>query len=89
MDLALGPDEWLGILVIAGDVGLELFDGLEGCAGERLAAEDREPYLDLVEPRAMGRRVVEMHVAVARQPEVTLRFVGRGLSRITWSSRSG
>jgi hypothetical protein len=51
---ALGPCEGSGLLVIVGDegvdVGLELIDGLEGRAIERLPAEDREPNLDLVKP---------------------------------------
>ena len=44
MHLAFGPGERAGLVVIVSDervdVGLELIDGLEGCALERLPAED-------------------------------------------------
>ena len=81
VDLALGPDKWASVLIIAadeaGDMRLEFVDGLEGCSVQRLSAEDREPDLDLIEPRRVGRRVVEVHIAMARQPEIALWFVGR------------
>ena len=45
-------------------------------APERSAGQDREPDFDLVQPGAMGRRVVEMHVPMARQPLIAPRLVG-------------
>ena len=64
MDFVLGPDERLSVFVVGFDVGidvlLELFDGGERCAAQRLALQDREPDLDLIEPRRAGRREVEM-----------------------------
>src|SRR6516165_10881514 len=56
---------------------LELFDGLEGSAFERLPGEDREPDFDLVQPGGVGWRVAEMHVLVPRQPHVALGFMRR------------
>src|SRR5258705_10097039 len=41
-----------------------------------LFGQDREPDLDLVEPRGTGRREVEAHVGMAREPTVVLRLVG-------------
>src|SRR3990172_5380808 len=38
--------------------------------------EDAEPYLDLVQPRGMGGRVVEVDVLVACQPPIVLGLVG-------------
>src|SRR5450759_2061759 len=53
-DLFLGPDEGLSFVVICVDVGidvlLELFEACEGGAAKRLPLQDREPYLDLIEP---------------------------------------
>ena len=81
MNLGLGPGERAGVVVVAGDegvdVGLELIDALEGRTAQRFAAEDREPDLDLVQPGRMGRRVMEMHVGMACPPEITLGFVRR------------
>ena len=55
--LFLGPDNWLGFVVVGVDVGIDVFlkllEACEGGAAERLPLQDREPYLDLVEP---GRR---------------------------------
>ena len=67
-DLFLCPDEGLSLVVICVDVGidvlLELFEAREGGAAERLALQDREPYLDLIEPGRACRREMELHVGV-------------------------
>jgi len=80
LDLALGPGERAGTLVVAGDEGidmrLELIDTLEGRTAQRLCGQDREPNFDLVEPRRMGRGVVEVNPRMAGQPQLTLRLVG-------------
>src|SRR6516165_1384316 len=94
VDLRLGPDEGLGVAIIGFDEGIdvlpELLDRGEGRAAERLTFEDREPDLDLVEPRSAGRREVEADVGMAREPEISLGFMGaqvvehdmNGLARI-------
>ena len=56
------PREWFGGVVVGRDegidMGLELGDGVERCAGERFAAQDGKPDLDLIEPgRVSGREV--------------------------------
>ncbi len=72
----LGPDEWLGPLVIFSDEGidvlLQLLDGGERCAAERLALQNGEPYLDLIEPRRSCRREVEVHLGVLLEPMLIL-----------------
>src|SRR5260370_5987630 len=81
MNLGFCPDKGSGGLVIAFDecvdVSDELLDADKGLSRERLAGEDREPDLDLVEPRGMGRRVVEPDILVALQPHVPLGLVRR------------
>ena len=37
---------------------------------ERVALQDREPVLDLIEPGSTGRGEVEMHVGVTLEPAV-------------------
>ena len=80
MHLGFSPDEGLGGFVIvldeSVDVGLEFIDGLERCAVEGFAGENREPDFDLVQPGGVGRRVVEAHVLVTGQPHVALRLMG-------------
>jgi hypothetical protein len=79
MDLGRRPFEWTGGLVIGFDeivdVGLEFAKGVEGCALERLAGEDGEPDLDLIEPGGAGWREMEMHVRMALQPAIVLWLV--------------
>ena len=75
-DLFLGPDEGLSFVIICVDVGidvlLELFEVREGGAAERLALQDREPYLDLIEPgRACGREM-KLHIGVRLEPVLVL-----------------
>ena len=69
----------VGLWVVGGD---EVIDGLPqlgdareagGC--KRLAAEDAEPDLDLIELGGMGRREVEMHPRMGFEPAVFLGLV--------------
>ena len=75
-DLFLGPDEGLSLVVICFDIGidvlLELFETCEGGAAERLPLQDREPYLDLVEPRRAGRRKMKLHIGMGLEPMLVL-----------------
>src|ERR1700756_14908 len=72
MDLFLGPDEGLGFVVVRVDVGidvvLKLLEACEGGAAERLTLQDREPYLDLIEPGRACRREMKLHVGVGLEP---------------------
>src|SRR5262245_50859273 len=54
----------------------ELLDRGEGGSVQGLSFEDREPDLDLVEPRGPRRREVEMHVPVTLEPAIVLGLVG-------------
>jgi len=68
VDLSLGPGERLGCLTVGSDEGidmlLQLLDGGEGSAVQRLALEDGKPSLDLIEPRRPRRGEMEMHVGL-------------------------
>ena len=67
-DLFLGPDEGLSLVIICSDVCidvlLELFEACEGGAAKRLPLQDREPYLDLVEPGRACRREMKLHIGM-------------------------
>lgn len=69
-DLFLGPDEGLGFVVVRVDVGtdvlLKLLEACEGGAAKRLPPQDRQPYLDLIEPGRTCRREMKLRVGVAR-----------------------
>ena len=75
-DLFLGPDEWLSLFVIGLDVGidvlLELLEACEGGAAKRLPLQDREPDLDLIEPRRTGRREMKLHIGMGLEPMLVL-----------------
>jgi hypothetical protein len=92
VDLGLGPHERLGRAVVFGDidvdVGFEVVDRFEEGACQRLALQDREPALDLIEPGGACRRVVEGDERMARQPCFVVLVVLR-LSRITSSRLPG
>ena len=51
---------------------LELADRGEGSALQRLLFQDREPYLDLVEPGGAGWGDVEADPRVTLQPAIIL-----------------
>src|ERR1700677_1093939 len=93
MDLGLGPKEGrCGVIVTFDegvDVGDEVFDAGEGCAGERLRGQNREPDFDLAQPGSMGGRVVEMNVLVTLEPPIAPRLVGGEIVDTTWILRSG
>src|SRR5512137_2451832 len=80
MDFASGPDERPCRFIVACDerldMGYKFGNALERGAVQRLAREDREPDFDLVEPRGVRRREVEMHVFVALEPHVAPGLVG-------------
>jgi len=75
-DFRFCPDERFRTFVVGFDeridMLLELLDRGEQCAGQRLALQDGEPSLDLIEPRGACRRKVECHKRVAFQPFVVL-----------------
>jgi hypothetical protein len=70
----------MGSLVVALDESIDVFpelsDAGEACALRGLAAEDREPALDLVEPGGMRRREMEVNVLMSGEPAVALGLVG-------------
>ena len=77
----LGPDEWLGVVIVVlnegSDIGLELIDAAMDAALDLLVGEQREPAFDLVEPGGAGRREVEVVARVAGEPGFDgRRFVG-------------
>jgi hypothetical protein len=80
VNLGLGPDERLGILVIGFnesiDVLPELLDGRNGCAMQGLSFQDGEPDLHLVEPRSSRRCEVKVHIRMTIQPAIVLGLVG-------------
>ena len=65
----LGPDEWLGVVIVGlnkgCDIGLELIDAAMDAALDLLVGEQGEPAFDLVEPGGAGGREVEVVARVA------------------------
>ena len=80
MHIGFRPGEGTSGFVVGHDerinVPPEFWHAGEAGALQRLAGEDREPALDLVEPGGPGRRVMEMHILVPGQPAVAFRLVG-------------
>jgi hypothetical protein len=76
VDFRLGPHERFGIFIVVFDEGidvlLDLVDRSKRRAVQRLALQDREPALDLIEPRGACRRKVECHERVTLEPFVVL-----------------
>jgi hypothetical protein len=54
------------------DVLLELLEACEGGAAKRLPLQDREPDLDLIEPRRAGRRETKLHIGMGLEPMLVL-----------------
>ncbi len=67
---SFGPLEWRRGLVVGGREqvnGLpQLLDRGKAGSPERLAAQDTEPALDLIEPRCVGRGVMKVDLGMAR-----------------------
>ena len=68
------PVEGVGVFVVMGDVGKDLLAkcvrGLEVGESESLPLENAEPLLDLVHPRAMNGREVELEPGVLSEPSL-------------------
>ena len=94
MDFFLGPDERLSFVIIGVDVGidmlLQLFEACEGGAAKRLPLQDREPYLDLIEPGRACRREVKLHIGVGLEPMfvflVSVKVVEDDVKLAIWKS---
>jgi hypothetical protein len=80
VDLGFGPCEGFGVPVVGFDEGidvfLELLDRGEGGTVQGLSFKDREPDLDLIEPRGAGWREVEVHVWMTPEPAIIPGLVG-------------
>ena len=67
-----GPGEWLRIVVPVGDpVADVLFQRVDRCvhaAAQLFVGQQREPPLDLVEPRRVGGREVHVKSGTGGQP---------------------
>ena len=48
------------------------FEACEGRAAERLPLQDREPYLDLIEPGRACRREMKLHIGMGLEPTLVL-----------------
>jgi hypothetical protein len=87
MDLGRGPFEGPCGLVVGFDegcdMGLEFAERVERRSPKRLACQDREPDLDLIQPGCPRRRQMEMHVRMAFQPAIVLRLVGIQIVEMT------
>jgi len=75
-----GPGERVGVFVPAVDVGpdggLEVLDGVEGAAADRLAGDDPEEDLHHVQPAAAGRGEVQLDPGVLGQPGLDVGVLG-------------
>src|SRR5262249_2388107 len=80
--IAITPANWLSRLVVWADVApnlpREVSDGREDAAREQIALDLRKPELDLVEPRRVGRREMQVDIRMVQQKRAHgLRFVRR------------
>lgn len=70
--IGVAPLERLTGLVVGPDVLHQLASEIRGRgedpAGDHVALDLREPELDLVEPRTVGRRVVDLDPGVCLEP---------------------
>ena len=76
----LRPLKGRGLAVVDGHKSVDglaqLLGGSEAGALQRLPTENAKPAFDLIEPRRVSRREVEMNLRMALQPAVILGFVG-------------
>src|SRR5205809_8146915 len=74
LHVAVRPDKWLASRVVRPDVLQELApqvrDGGEDPARKEIPLDLRKPELDLVEPRGVGRRVVDGDARMRCQPDL-------------------
>ena len=79
MDLRFCPSEGSSGLVVGLDecidVAGELVNAGEAGAAEGLAGQDREPALDLIEPRGMGWCEMKVDLRMLSQPSIFFGFV--------------
>ena len=88
----VGPAEWWGATVVVLDEGDdavgEFVAAGELAVAQQSAFEDREEQLDLVEPRGVGRRVVQEHVrCLSRNASTSAVAWAERLSTMQCSSR--
>src|SRR5271165_6558325 len=62
-----------------GDLTLEIGHRLKRAAADRLVGDQSEPAFDLVEPRAIGRREVQMKAGPTCQPRTHPRVLVSGV----------
>src|SRR4249919_4209760 len=79
--VAIGPADRLRCSVVAMDIATDLAsqvgDGGEDAARQQVPLDLRKPQFDLVEPRRVGRREMQLHVGMLEQE----RAYGLGLMR--------
>src|SRR6185503_9100563 len=85
-DIAIVPLERLSVDIITPDVtydlAFEVLHGSENAAGNHVSFNLGKPYFDLVEPRRIGRCVVDVHAGVSSQKQpYTLGLVSRKVVR--------
>ena len=61
------------------DLALEISDGVQGAAANRLATDQGGPTLDLIEAGAMGRGEVQVKARPTRQPGAHLGVLVRAV----------
>lgn len=70
------PMEWFGLRVVRINVGAdrcsELLRACMRSAAQRVVGEEPEEALDLIQPRRVGGREVQLKARVAQQPALSL-----------------
>jgi len=71
MSIFVGPLEGQGSFIVMADVAhdfaMKIAGGVKDAAGDELPLDFRKPELDLIEPRGVGRGIVEFDVGVGAQ----------------------